>query len=151
MLHIYIDGDGCSVKDEVYKVAARYKLHVTVVANSHMNVPSDPNITLKIVASGMDAADDWIAENVKEDDIVITTDIPLADRCLKMKSRVVGPKGKEFTEENIGNLLATRELMSHLRSFGEGKGGPAPMAKKDKSKFLSQLDQIINAIKKKNS
>jgi len=148
MLHIYIDGDACSVKDEVYKVAARYDLHVTVVANSHMSVPNEPKIKFELVAEGIDAADDWISESADQGDIVITTDIPLADRCIKKQARVIGPKGQELSEENIGNALATRELMTHLRAIGEGKGGPAPMTKKDRSQFLSQLDQIINAVKK---
>lgn len=148
MLHIFIDGDGCSVKEEVYKVATRYKLFVTVVANSYVKIPNDSKVSMEVVAHGPDAADDWIVEKVEPGDIVITTDIPLADRCIKKQARVLGPKGKELSEENIGNALATRELMTHLRSIGEGKGGPAPMAKKDKSQFLSELDRMIHSIKK---
>jgi uncharacterized protein YaiI (UPF0178 family) len=151
MLHIFIDGDGCAVKEETYRVAERYGLLVTVVANKPMNVPSNSRTNLVVVRSGhLDAADDWIAENVQPCDIVITADIPLADRCLKKGARVLGPKGEEFSEEGICDALATRELMQTLRQFGEQRGGPAPMDKKDKSKFLSKLDQIIQGIKRKS-
>lgn len=148
MPHIFIDGDGCPVKDEVYRVAERYKLGVTVVANKAMNVPG--NVKMIVVRSGhLDAADDWIAENVSSDDIVITADIPLADRSLKKGAKVLGTTGEEFTEDNIGDFLATRELMQTLRQTGEARGGPPPMDKKDRSRFLGKLDQIIQAIQRK--
>ena len=148
MLTIYIDADGCPVKDEVYKVATRYKLKVFLVANKALNIPFDADIEMVVVSGGFDAADDWIAEQTGIGDIVITADIPLADRCIKKKSRVLGPKGQEFTEDSIGSALATRELMANLRHMGEMRGGPAPMEKKDRSQFLSKLDQIIQAIRK---
>ncbi len=149
MLHIFIDGDGCAVKDEVYRVAERYQLLVTVVANKPMNVPANSRTKMIVVREGhLDAADDWIAQHVEAGDIVITADIPLADRCLKAGARVLGPKGEEFTEDSVGGALATRELMQTLRQFGNIGGGPAPMEKKDRSRFLGKLDQIIQAIRR---
>jgi uncharacterized protein YaiI (UPF0178 family) len=148
VLHIYIDADGCPVKDEAYKVAKRYSLPVTLVANKAMRLPLDPLIKLVVVPGSFDAADDWIAENIKSFDIAITADILLADRCVKKNARVIGPKGDEFTSDNIGDSVATRELMIHLRQTGEAKGGPAAMAQKDRSLFLSKLDQVIQSIKK---
>ena len=143
-MNIYIDADGCAVKDEVYKVAARYQLKVVVVANKPIIVPLNANIEMKVVGNGFDAADDWIAENLEAGDIVITADLLLADRCIKKRARVLGPKGRELDEENIGSALASRELAAHLRQLGDKKTGPAPMAKNDRSKFLSKLDQIIH-------
>jgi len=148
-MHIFIDADACPVKDEVYRVAQRYNLKVTLVANSWMRVPQNKFIRLEVVSEGFDAADDWIAEQAGQDDIVITADIPLAGRCLKNGARVLGPSGKPFTEDNIGNALATRELLSELRDMGEIGGGPPPFSKQDRSLFLQQLDQIINAVLKK--
>jgi uncharacterized protein len=148
MLDIYIDADGCAVKNEIYKVAQRYQLQVFVVANKAMNIPFETHIEMVVVSGDFDAADDWIAEKITEGDIVITADILLADRCLKKQARVLGPKGVEFTEDSIGGALATRELMANLRHMGE-KSGPAPMQPKDKSQFLGKLDQIIQALKKK--
>lgn len=151
MLNIYVDADGCAVKDEVYKVAARYKMKVFLVANKALSFPFDADIEMIVVSGHFDAADDWIAEKVGAGDIVITADIPLADRCIKKESRVVGPKGKEFTEDSIGSAMATRELMTNLRHMGELGGGPSPMDKKARSNFLSTLDQVIQSIRKKYS
>ncbi|MGE3609540.1 MAG: YaiI/YqxD family protein [Bacteriovoracaceae bacterium] len=148
-MRIFIDADGCPVKDEVYKVAARYKLDVFVVANKPIHVPLHPSIKMQVVSSGPDEADNWIAENIQESDICITTDIPLADRCLKKNARALGARGDEFTEDMIGDALATRELMKHLREMGEMKGGPAAFAQKDRSQFLSSLDRIIQNINRK--
>lgn len=148
-MRILVDADACPVKGEIYRVAQRYSLGVTVVANSWMRVPQNTFIRLEVVSGGFDAADDWIAEQAGRDDIVITADIPLAGRCLKKGSRVLGPSGKPFTEDNIGSALATRELLSELRDMGEISGGPPPFNKRDRSLFLQQLDQIINAILKK--
>ncbi len=150
MLVIYIDGDGCSVKEEVYKVAGRYQMKVFVVANSAMRIPMDPLVELVVVEQGLDVADTWIAERCEADDIVITADIPLADRCLKRQARVLGLKGEEFTEDSIGSALAMRELMSNIRLMGEMKGGPKPMEKKDRSQFLAKLDTIIQQIRRKH-
>jgi len=148
-MHIFVDADACPVKDEIYRVAQRYSLAVTLVANSWMRVPQSRHIRLEVVADGFDAADDWIAEQSAQDDIVITADIPLAGRCLAKGARVLGPSGKPFTEDNIGSALATRELLSELRDMGEISGGPPPFSKRDRSLFLQQLDQMINAVLKK--
>ena len=147
MLHVFIDADGCPVKDEIYKVATRYDLFVTVVANKPLNVPLRTKIKLQVVTGDFDAADDWIVENVSENDIVITGDIPLADRGLKKGAKVLGHKGNEFTIDNIGDVMASRELQIHLRQTGEARGGPSGMTPKDRSQFLSKLDQIIQRIK----
>lgn len=148
MLTLFIDADGCPVKDETYKVADRYKLKVFVVANKAINVPLDSLIEMKVVSDGFDAADDWIVETSEKGDVVITSDILLAERCVKKQVRALSPKGEEWTEDNIGNAVAHRELMQNLRHMGEMRGGPAPMEKKDRSQFLGKLDQIIQAIKR---
>ena len=146
-MNIFVDGDSFPVKEEVYRVAKRYQLTVTIVANQSMIVPS--GVKLVVVKSGhLDAADDWIAENVAPKDIVITADIPLADRCLKKGARVLGPKGEEFSEDSVGDALATRELLQTLRQFGQAQGGNSPMTNKDRSRFLGKLDQIIQNLKK---
>lgn len=151
MLNIYIDADGSPVKEETYKVAARYQLKVFVVANKRINIPLHPSIEMIVVPQGADEADNWIAENIQENDICIATDIPLADRCLKKGARVLGARGDEFTEDMIGEAMATRELMKHLRELGEVGGGPAAFSQRDRSQFLSSLDRIIQSIKRKTS
>lgn len=145
---IYIDADGCPVKDETYKVAARYKIHVVVVANQYLNIPLDPLIEISVVSGGFDAADDWIVEQVTDRDIVVTSDILLAERCVRKKARVLGPKGNEFTEDNVGTAVANRELAHNLRMMGEKRGGPSAMDKKSRSQFLGKLDQIIQALRR---
>jgi uncharacterized protein len=148
MLKIFIDADGCPVKDEVYKVADRYKLSIILVANKHIYSANNSLVEMKVVSGDFDAADDWIVENCALGDIVVTSDILLADRCLKKGSKVLGPKGNEFTEDNIGSAIASRELMQNLRHMGENRGGPSPMDKKARSQFLSQLDLMIQNIKR---
>jgi len=148
MVRIYIDGDGCPVKQEVYRVAERYKLQVAIVANKPLSLPSNSLFEMVVVTGAFDAADDWIVENSKPNDIVVTADILLADRCVKKSVRVLGPKGVEFTSENIGSAVATRELMRDLRDMGEIQGGPAPMDKKARSRFLAKLDEIIQSLKR---
>ncbi len=150
LLHIFIDADACPVKPEVYRVANRYHLDVTLVANSRMRIPPGQNIALEIVGDGPDAADDWIVEQVRTDDIVITADIPLAGRCLKKKAHVIGTTGKPFTENNIGCSVATRDLLSELRDAGEITGGPPPLKKSDRSRFLQRLDEVVQAIRRKH-
>jgi uncharacterized protein YaiI (UPF0178 family) len=150
LLHIFIDADACPVKPEVYRVASRYNLDVTLVANSWMRVPNEAEITLEVVEDGFDVADDWIVEHVQPLDIVVTADIPLASRCLKEGARVIGPTGKPFTENNIGQAVATRDLLSELRSAGEITGGPPPIKKSDRSRFLQQLDEVIQSIRRKH-
>lgn len=145
MIRLFVDADGCPVKDEVFRVAQRFGLHVTLVANSWMRTPQSDWLNLVIVDDGFDAADDWIVENVQPYDIVITTDIPLAARCLKKGAAVLGPKGHPFTEASIGDALATREILSHLRESGAATKGPAPFSKADRSRFLQQLDVMVHA------
>jgi uncharacterized protein YaiI (UPF0178 family) len=148
MLHIYVDADACPVKNEVYKVAERYGLSVTLVANSQMRIPSAGWLKLVVVEQGLDGADDWIVEQVERDDIVVTGDIPLAARCLDKGARVLGHAGKPFTPENVGDSLATRQLLKQLRDQGVMMGGPPPFAPKDRSLFLQQLDQMIQTIRR---
>ena len=150
MLHIFIDADACPVKQEVYRVAGRYQLAVTLVANSWMRVPNQAGITLQVVSAGFDAADDWIVEQVQPEDIVVTADIPLASRCLKAGARVIGTTGKAFSENNIGDTVATRDLLAELRDAGEITTGPPPLTKRDRSRFLQQLDEIIQAIRREH-
>ena len=146
MLKIFIDADGCPVKDEVYRVARRYGLEVALVANSRMRVPADATFEMVVVEGKFDAADDWIVEHVEADDVVITADIPLAARCLELGARVLGLKGREFTQDSIGEALASRELMSELRDLGVATGGPAPFDKRDRSRFLQRLDEIVQGV-----
>ncbi len=150
MLHIFVDADACPVKQEVYRVASRCGLNVTLVANSWMRVPNESWIALEVVEGGFDAADDWIAEHVQPHDIVVTADILLANRCLKKDARVIGPTGKPFTDNNIGEAVATRDLLAVLRDAGKVAGGPPPLKKRDRSRFLQQLDEVIQTIRRKH-
>jgi uncharacterized protein len=147
---ILVDADACPVKDEIYKVALRHQVAVVIVANSYIRIPEHPLVSRKIVSDGFDAADDWIAEAATPLDVVVTADIPLADRCLKAGARVLGPTGKPFTPDSIGGALATRAIMADLRVgvAGIGAGGPAPFSKADRSRFLSALDTALVAAKK---
>ena len=147
MSEILVDADSCQVKEEVYRVAKRYGLRVILVANSQMHIPSEGWLELVVVSNQFDSADDWIVEYITKNDIVISGDIPLASRCLKKGARVLGPNGRVFTEDSIGDALATRDLMSHLRDIGIMTGGPAPFEKRDRSRFLQSLDGIIQAIR----
>ena len=147
MLIIWIDADACPVKDEIYRVARRYAMRVTVVANAPLRVPSDALFEL-VVRSGFGAADDWIADQTGPGDIVITADIPRAARALAKNARVLDPKGWPFTDSAIGAALATREIMEQLRHTGEVTGGPAPMTPKDRSRFLGKLDEMVNAVRR---
>jgi uncharacterized protein YaiI (UPF0178 family) len=148
MLHIFVDADACPVKAEIYKVAERYRLQVTLVANSWMRIPNEHRIALEVVGAGADAADDWIVEQIQDCDIVVTADILLADRCLKKGARVIGTNGKLFTENSIGGAVATRNLMAELREAGEITGGPPPLQKRDRSRFLHQLDEVIQTVRR---
>src|SRR5947209_1236663 len=147
MLIIYVDADACPVKEEVYRVARRYDMRVVVVANAPMRVPPDDLVQLEVHA-GFGIVDDWIAEQAGRGDIVVTADIPLAARCLAKEARVLGPKGNLFTENDIGSALATRTLMDELRQGGIVTGGPAPMTAKDRSRFLSKLDETVHAVRR---
>ena len=145
LIEIFVDADACPVKDEVYRVAARYGLHVVLVTNSRMGVPPGLGVELVVVGRDSDAADDWIAHHVRKSDVVITADIPLAARCLATGARVLGTGGRPFTEDSIGGALATRQLNSDLRGMGIASGGPSALAPKDRSRFLSSLDQMVQA------
>lgn len=145
--HIYVDADACPVKAETVKVAERHGLPVVFVTNAWLAVPRGPRVRVQVVTGAFDAADDWIVEQVQRDDVVITADIPLASRCLKLGARVLGPSGKPFTGDNIGNALATRELMADLRAYGVG-GGPPPFGPKDRSRFLEALEQVVREARK---
>ena len=165
---IYVDADACPVKNEVYRVAERHGIKVMVVSNSPIAVPRDPMIERVVVAAGMDAADDWIAERVSgsadggavpetgsapkkspiRGDIVITADIPLASRCVKAGAMAIAPTGRVFTEDSMGMTLATRNLMDSLRSAGESTSGPKAFSARDRSSFLSALDQAIVRLKR---
>src|SRR6516164_7299661 len=148
---IYVDADACPVKDEIYRVAIRLGVPVSVVAGNFIRVPQDPLIERVAAGSGMDAADDWIAERAGRDDIVITADIPLASRCVKAGCEVIAPNGKPFSEASIGMTLAMRNLMTDLRSSGEITGGPKSFSAKDRSAFLSTLDQTIRRIQRRRA
>ena len=144
MTHIYVDADGCPVKEEIYRVAKRYDIPVTLVANSWMRTPDAASVEFVQVGDGFDEADDWIVEEVKANEIVVTADIPLAAQCLEKGACVLGPKGRVFTEESIGDALANREVSSQMREHGMMTGGPAPFGQKDRSRFLQKLDDTIN-------
>src|SRR6202020_1713595 len=148
---IYVDADACPVKDEIYRVAARHGLPVSVVAGQFIRVPQDPMIERIAAGSGMDAADDWIAERAGKGDIVITSDIPLASRCVKAGADVIAPNRKPVTEQSIGMTLAVRNLMTDLRSSGEVTGGPNSCAARDRSAFLAALDQTIRRIQRRRT
>src|ERR1700740_2673744 len=153
MISIYIDADACPVKQEIYRVAEGHArkgttLKAFVVSNSPIAVPRDEFVERVIVGAGMDEADNWIAERAKRGDIVITADVPLASRCVKAGGEFIAPNGKRFTEDSIGNTLATRNLMDSLRSAGEITGGPKPFAPRDRSNFLSALDRAIVRLKR---
>ncbi|HWA60157.1 MAG TPA: YaiI/YqxD family protein [Caulobacteraceae bacterium] len=141
---IFVDADACPVKDEVYRVAQRYGLKTFVVANAFMMVPAHPLIERVIVDAGPDVADDWIAERAAAGDIVVTNDIPLAERSLKAGAAAIAPNGRSFTADSIGSAIAQRALMEQLRSTGEFTGGPRPFERQDRSRFLQALDEAVN-------
>lgn len=143
MIQILIDADACPVKDETYKVAARYKVPVVVISNSPIRVPREALISRKVVSNAFDATDDWIVEHTAPGTIVITADILLADRCLKLGATVIAPNGKLFTGSSIGSAIAMRAIMADLRAGGEIIGGPPPLRTTDRSRFLSSLDEAL--------
>jgi len=143
-MRIFIDADACPVKAEVYKVAARYGLTTTVVSNSFIAIPPSKLIERMIVDAGPDVADDWIAERTQPGDIVVTNDIPLADRVLKAQGTAIAPNGRLFTTDSIGAALASRAIGEHMRSMGEVTGGPRALAPADRSRFLQALDEAVN-------
>ena len=150
MIEIYVDADACPVKDEVYRVSARYDIFVVLVANTRIRTPEGLAVKMVVVDSGPDEADNWIAEHVRAGDIVITADIPLAARCLGAGCGALGTNGRPFNEDMIGGALATRQLKSDLRESGLAPGGPPAISAKDRSRFLSQLDNMVQAAMRKS-
>lgn len=150
MLAIHIDADACPVKEETYRVAERHGLHVYLVAHTPMRAPQCDWIIPMFLSAGPDAADDWIAENIERDDICITADIPLAHRVIEKGAHALGPYGRPFSAESIGETLAMRNLMESLRDAGEVTGGPPPFTKKDRSRFLCALHDLIEKIKRQS-
>ena len=141
--HILVDADACPVKEEIYKVAYRHEVPVTIVSNSFLRVPDHPLIDREMVSDSFDAADDWIAERAGSHSVVITADILLADRCIKAGASVIGPNGKPFTANSICDSVATRAIMADFRAGGDAIGGPPPFSKTDRSRFLSALDEVL--------
>jgi len=150
VLTVFVDADACPVREEIYKVAFRHEVPVAIVANSYMRIPRHELVTITVVDDHMDAADDYIAEHAHELSVVVTADIPLADRCIKVGAIVLGTTGKPFTQDMIGNALATRALMADLRSgaSGDNLGGPKAFTGADRSRFLSSLDEALNRLKR---
>ncbi len=148
MTKIYLDADACPVKDETYRVAGRYGVPTVVVANMWINVPDTPLIERVVVEAGLDRADDWIADRAGEGDVVVTTDIPLAHRCVTAGARVIGPTGRVFSAQSIGNDLANRNLLTELRETGEIRGSGRPFTKLDRSRFLQALDTALQQIRR---
>jgi uncharacterized protein YaiI (UPF0178 family) len=149
MLHVYVDADACPVKAEVARVAARHGIEVTLVANSSIPAPRQPGMRVEVVSGAFDAADDWIATHAEADDIVVTGDIPLAARCIARHAAVVTPTGRRYTEDNIGDALATREVLADARAYGVTVG-PPPFGKKDRSRFLQSLDETVQSIRRRS-
>lgn len=152
MLDIFIDADACPVKEETFRVAQRYDLRVFLVANAPLRLPPQGRVELVVVPGSFDAADDWIAERIDQGDIAVTSDIPLAKRCLDKGARVVPPNGRQFTPANIGAALASRALMQDLREMARADGtalrGNAPFSAQDRSRFLQELDTVVNAVRR---
>jgi uncharacterized protein YaiI (UPF0178 family) len=148
-IRLFVDADACPVKDEIFRVATRYGLKVVLVSNSPLRIPRNPLFELVVVAKGQfDGADDWIVEQITASDIAVTTDIPLAARCLEKGARALDAKGRVYSPESIGDALASRELMTHLRAMGEMGGGPPPFSPRDRSTFLQRLDDLIQALRR---
>lgn len=148
MTAIFVDADACPVKEEVLRVAGRHRLPVHMVANQWLRLPDDPLVAMVLVTGGFDAADDWIAARATAADIVVTADIPLADRCLKAGAQVIGPTGRPFTAAGIGMAMAMRELSAHLRETGEIAGGNAAFTRQHRSAFLQALENAVQAAKR---
>ncbi len=150
MTEIYVDADACPVREEIYRVAGRLGLVVHLVSNGSRSFrpPGLPNVHMVLVAEGADAADDWVAERIGPDDVCVTSDIPLAARCLARGARALAPKGHVWTTDNIGSALAGREVARHLREMGVATAGPAPLTKAERSKFLSALDTAVMAARR---
>lgn len=151
MIEIFIDGDACPMKDEVYRVAARHWLQVVLVANQRMRTPEGLGVEMIVVDQGPDVADDWIVDNVRAGDVVITADVPLAARCIEKRAHVVGNDGRPFTEDSIGSALASRNLNAELRERGTLFGGPSGVSDKDRSRFLNELEKVVQQAMREDS
>ena len=148
-IRIFVDADACPVKEEVFRVATRCGLRVLLVSNAPLRIPRNPLFESVVVARGQfDGADDWIVEQIGPTDIAVTSDIPLAARCLEKGARALDAKGRVYSPDSIGDALAGRELMAHLRAMGEMGGGPPPFTARDRSTFLQRLDDLIQAIRR---
>lgn len=148
-MRLYVDADACPVKPEIYRVAKRHGVGVTLVAGSWLRVPAGQDVVLEVVEQGFDAADDWIATHAGAGDIVVTADVPLAARCVARGARVLGHAGRPFTEDNVGEALATRNLLSDLRGAGlDAASGPPPFEPRDRSRFLQALDEALHALRR---
>jgi len=150
-LHIYVDGDACPVREEVFRVSERHNVPVTIVANSFIRIPKYPLFSFKLVTDSFDAADDYIAENADNNSVVVTSDILLAERCLNSEALVLAPNGKPFTKDSIGGAIATRAIMADLRAGADmpNAGGPPPFSPKDRSTFLQSLHQMLETMKRR--
>ena len=148
MLKIYVDADACPVKNEIERVATRHNLETYLVCDGGIRPSLNPLIQLIVVNQGADAADDWIVYHIGKSDICVTNDIPLAGRCLEKAAFAIKPNGKQYTNDNIGMALATRDIKERLRESGEMTGGPPPFSKADRSKFLDQMEMIVLKAKK---
>lgn len=150
MIRILVDADACPVKEEIYKVAFRHAVPVTIVSNSPIRVPAHDLIDRVVVSDGFDAADDWIVEQADARALCITADILLADRCIKAGAAVIAPNGKPFTASSIGSAVAVRAIMADLRAgaVGDPVGGPPPFGKADRSRFLQSLDEALVRMKR---
>jgi len=146
LIRMIVDADACPVKEEIYSVAARHGVAVTLVANSRLHVPARTRAEMVVVDGAPDAADDWIAEHVRKSDVVVTADIPLASRCLAAGAHVLSGNGRVFTEDSIGGALATRDLLQSLRDSGIASRGPSPISARDRSRFLSKLDELLSRV-----
>ena len=150
-MRIFVDADGCPVKHEIFRVALRQGVRTTLVSNAPLDRPTHELFDAQVVTGAFNAADDWIAATAGPDDIVVTADIPLAERCLAAGAAAIGHRGGRFDERSIGEAVAMRDLMSMLRQTGEVRGGPPPFSARDRSNFLSQLDQTIVALRRRNA
>jgi len=148
MTTLYIDADACPVKDEVVRVAERHGMQVVFVSNSGIRVGDHPLLRSVVVGNHPDAADDWIAEAIQPGDVAVTADVPLAARCVARRARALAPNGKPFDERSIGMAVAVRDLMTQLRDGGAVTGGPAPFSKQDRSRFLTALETMLQAIRR---
>lgn len=151
--HVYVDADSCPVKDEVYKVVKRHGLEVTLVSNRWFRTPAWPWLHMEVVpdSGDLDAADDWIVEHVEALDVVVTEDILLAQRCIEKRARVLTPRGHEYSPVNIGEAVASRELLANLREAGHEVGGPSAFDKKDRSAFLQEFEELLRRIERERA